>query len=64
MKTLIKLLLAALLATNYHNLLATSIEVGGSISIHTTWDVDTVKVVSDIIVERDATLTIDRKSVV
>jgi hypothetical protein len=42
MKTLRKLLIAALLAMNFHILLATSIEVGGSILNDTTWDVDTV----------------------
>ncbi len=59
MRTLRKLLIAALIAINCHTLPATSIEVGGSIITDTTWSADTVKVVSDIVIGQDATLNIE-----
>jgi hypothetical protein len=59
MKNLVKLLISAFLAANCHSILATSIEAGGTIYGNITWDADTVKIISDILVDNYATLTIE-----
>ncbi|HKP98481.1 MAG TPA: choice-of-anchor Q domain-containing protein [Fibrobacteria bacterium] len=43
---------------------ATSIQAGGTIASDTTWSVDTVKVVSDVVVDKGATLTIRKGALV
>ncbi|UCH15389.1 MAG: right-handed parallel beta-helix repeat-containing protein, partial [Bacteroidales bacterium] len=58
MKTLLKLVITALLAINYFSLSAKTIKVQGVISNDTVWDTDTVKVVGDVRVSTSSCLTI------
>jgi parallel beta-helix repeat protein len=58
MKTLAKLATSILLVVTYLLVMATSIAGQDSILINTTWNIDTVKVNCDIVIDSAATLTI------